>query len=732
METTLNQITTLLIEPPGNLIYHTILMFSVVMALQAALVNSSRMPKPAKGRMVLGLAVVLLFQMAMFIISGLAWQGLINARLVFPPFDRAVLFLSMVWIIWMWAAPENNRFADVAVAITTLLGIVFLFFTVSLWRAEGIAKTYNGTYLDWGWQIATLAVSIIGLIGISLRQPAGRGAGFAFIIIIMAGICFHLVLLQKSANLSGIIRLFSLCAFPLLPVLAQRFTVETNAQTVATTATNKGTEVDNRKRMTSEPRTVSAWLKLANQTDPDQIQIALTRAVSRTLLADFTFLVYIDAEMGSLEIKCGYDLIREEPIAGSRLSFSSVPELVSSIQHGKPLRLSTNGTAPQDLISLTRIFGLNESGHLLAIPLMVSPGVWSAGLVLLTPYSNRLWNAEDQNFLNGMSEAISQVLQRISAINDFRVKDEQSQYEINDLRRQVENLQVEAENLRLAAANQSNQRLPAYEMDKLSDLSTFAELQQEAQNTIQRLQNENDELHRLLVRNGPFAEIPEVPVSTGPDQVKNRVLEPGNHIAVDGWNLDQEESSVGLTDQETDRPATALTHSQDTRDPGVDQLPSMAAFEQIIDQAISATSGLFRDKSITVQIRFPDSLGVVRVNDSVWRQVLVELLQNAAASTPANGIVGLKIEITKTDQPASILSFQITDYCGNNVEGLQVSGEKPDPNQSAMLNIENFDLALSNVKTQVEAHNGSIQWNTTVEGERRVTLHLPVQIGSNE
>jgi len=731
METTLNQILNLLIEPQGNLIYHTILAFSVVMALQAALINRIRMPKPVQWRTVLGLAVVLVFQLAMFLTSGLAWQGLFNSHLLIPPLDRAVLFITLVWIIWMWAIPDRNRPADVGVAILTFLGIILLFFTVTSWNAEGPSQPFNGTYLDWGWQIATLAVCIIGLIGFFIRQPAGWEAGVGFLIIIMAGLCLHLVFLQPSADLSGIIRVFSLCAFPLLPVLAQRFPVNKGEKILPAAGETKRTEADARKRLTSEPRTVSAWLKVANQTDPDQVQIALTRAISRTLLADFTFLVHIDQEMGSLEIKCGYDLIREEPIAGTRLSISSVPALVSSIQRGKPLRLSTNGTPPQDLISLTRVFGLNESGHLLAVPLMVNPGVWSAGLVLLTPYSNRVWNVDDQNFLNGMSESLSQVLQRVSAINDSRIKAEQSQYEIEDLRRQVENLQIEARNLRLASENQSNQILPAYVPEMLPEISNRMALQQEAQNTIQRLQTENDELHRLLVRNGPFADVLEDPAATYSDHESNRNLEVDGQIGI-GVPPFNEESRGRLTDERPDSSTNNLIPSQDLRESGVDQHPVLIDFEEIIDQAIQASSDLFRDKSITLQFNFPESLGAVRVDNDVWQHVMVELLQNAATSTPTDGIVRLKIEFPETGQPPSLLSFQITDGCSNNVDSLPISGDIFDSNQSILQTTGEFDLALLKLKTQVETHNGRILWDATGDGWKQVNLLLPVQIGSDQ
>ena len=72
METTITQLLDLLIAPPGNLVYHTVLAFSVVMALQAAIFNTARMSRPTHRRTMLGLAVVLVFQLAMFLASGLA------------------------------------------------------------------------------------------------------------------------------------------------------------------------------------------------------------------------------------------------------------------------------------------------------------------------------------------------------------------------------------------------------------------------------------------------------------------------------------------------------------------------------------------------------------------------------------------------------------------------------------------------------------------------------------
>ena len=85
-----NQIFTLLTTPPGNLVYHIVLVFSIAGALQGAIqfLRSSQFPQAR--RMVLGLGILLGLQVFLFIVSGLAWQGLLDSKAVLPPLDRAV------------------------------------------------------------------------------------------------------------------------------------------------------------------------------------------------------------------------------------------------------------------------------------------------------------------------------------------------------------------------------------------------------------------------------------------------------------------------------------------------------------------------------------------------------------------------------------------------------------------------------------------------------------------
>lgn len=790
MVTTITQLLNVLTAPPGNLVYHTVLAFSVVMALQAAIFNTARMSRPTHRRTMLGLAVVLVFQLSMFLASGLAWQGLFNAHLLLPPLDRAVQFLSLAWIIWMWAAPTRNRAADAGLAILTLLGIIALVFSWSSWDATGAALPFNGSWLDWAWQIGSLAFAIIGLIGLTLSRPARWGNGVAFLLLAGFGIGAHLLFTQTDADLSGFIRLALLCAFPLLPALAQRTATSTDSETnQADLPQTNSVDVEGRKRLGGDPRTIYAWLQLANQAEPQETGIALTRAVAQTMLADFTFLVRMESNLGSMVVDCGYDLIREEPIAGANLPLSQVPALFSALSRGKPLRLATNGTPPQDLVSLARAFGLNESGHLLAVPLMAQPGAWGAGLVLLTPYSNRLWTSEDQNFLTGMTDLLSQVIQRASTKSEIQLKTEQGQFEIQDLQRQLESLQGElAQERELSSARNSQIGSQiSSENANPSDQATWLEVQQAAQEAILRLEAENEELRRLLTKNQPVAQAAEDKEFLEAEmrltleelaRLQNQLADANKRaahlekLATDGERLpDEEREMIASIYQELRQPLSSIVgytdlllgesvgiigalqrkflerikSSSDRLRALIDDLlrisnlqhgskdfnPKAVELEEIIDQALTETSGYLRDKSITLQLDLPETLPSIHADRDALQQVLVQLIQNAGAVTPVDGTVSLQVEIQDKSPDGQAVAIHVTD-CGGGIapEDLsRVFSRRYRAENALIQGIGDTGVGLSIVKTLVEMHGGRI-WVDSTPGEGSIfSVLLPLQSG---
>jgi hypothetical protein len=72
MDSLLTQTFTLLTNPPGNLIYHLVLVFSVAGALQSAFNHWRSSEFPQARRALMGLTILLVAQLTLFAFSGLA------------------------------------------------------------------------------------------------------------------------------------------------------------------------------------------------------------------------------------------------------------------------------------------------------------------------------------------------------------------------------------------------------------------------------------------------------------------------------------------------------------------------------------------------------------------------------------------------------------------------------------------------------------------------------------
>ncbi len=224
----LGQILTLLTTPPGNLIYHIVLVFSIAGALQGAIQSLRSSNFPQARRTVIGLGIMLGLQLVLFVISGLTWQGLLNSQMVFPPLDRAVTLLTLVWIAWLWAFPEPVRLADAATLLLNLLGITVFGLTLVFW-AQKPASSFNLSGYETVWQVFSIAVILLGTLGLVLRKPNGWSNGLAMLILGFFGHLASLVY-PMDGNFPGFVRLAQLAMFPILLTLSQRFPVPTQVR----------------------------------------------------------------------------------------------------------------------------------------------------------------------------------------------------------------------------------------------------------------------------------------------------------------------------------------------------------------------------------------------------------------------------------------------------------------------------------------------------------------------
>ena len=302
------QAFSLLADPPGNLLYHLVLVFSIAGALQGAFIHWRISAFPQARRTVLGLTILMIPQVILFVISGLGWQGIINLTVFLPPLDRAMTLLGLVWIIWLWSFPEPNRAVDAAAILQTLFILTGLALSLAAWGQDPPGTLYNTTFQELIWQIASLLVIAMGIVILFSRRPNGWINGLAVLLLALAGHSLHLIFWRPGGNYPGIV-----------PVVYGHLSLPDDAAAALPHAScepagyhQTGCPGGRAPALQGGPKTFHALLALAAETNPERVSEAITRGIAQTLLAELCFLIHMTDDKSQMVIASGYDLIREE------------------------------------------------------------------------------------------------------------------------------------------------------------------------------------------------------------------------------------------------------------------------------------------------------------------------------------------------------------------------------------------------------------------------------------
>ena len=771
----LGQIFTLLTTPPGNLVYHIVLVFSIAGALQGAIQSLRSSNFPQARRTVIGLSIMLGLQLFLFIISGLTWQGLVNSQMVFPPLDRAVTLLTLVWIAWLWAFPEPLRMADAATLLLNLLGITVFGLTLAFW-VQKPTSSFNQTVYETVWQVFSIAVILLGTLGLVLRKPNGWSYGLAMLILAFFGHLASLVF-RMDGNFPGFVRLAQLAMFPILLTLSQRFPVPAQVRPPVAKSKKPDEPIQERRRYSTDPKTFHALMTLAAETDPGKIGQAMARGIAQAMLADLCFLITL-GEDKSLSISCGYDLIREENLGGSTIDRESIPLLANAIQRGRPLRLPASSTS-SDLKGLGQILSLSNPGNLLSVPVSTRERGPLGSILILSPYSNRLWSAEDQTFLSNVTTLFIPILERGQRISALEMERDQSVREAHTVVEQA----TEAKNKyeQMASELEGQQQKTVQSQLQAENMAALLIMQEEAQKSIEQLKAENEqlrntggvpseandhmerELHQTLEEmahmqnsladaNIKILELekrPAAPITTEQVEViasiSQELRQPMSSIV--GYTDLLMGESVGILGALQRKFVERIKASTERIGGLVDDLIQITNLETgkmefnpeeidlnlIIDNAMAYTSTQIREKNITLRLDLTGTSPHIQTDRDALQQILIHLLQNATAATHAEGNITLRVQMQSEDGN-QFISIQVADNGGGIApEDIgRVFARRYRAEHSLIQGLGDTGVGLSIAKTLVEAQNGRIWVETEAGVGSTFSVLMPVSEESTE
>jgi len=775
MESTILEIFEIITTSPGNLIVHLALIICVMVTLQAVLVARRSSPPGMAGRMILGLGAILAGQLVLFVASGLVWQGIYDPHLLLPPLDRALITWCLVWIAWLWCAPTKSPVADSFNGLLNLIVIILILFTFTGWSDGGLQQSFNSTWYDWGWGVFSVFIILLGMVFLVIQRPEGWGIGLGMLLWNLAGHVGHVLWGDPQSDFAAAVRLAQLISYPMLPSLAHRFL----SRPVEPTKTTQTIETENKRRYTADPRAVYAWLRVAVEREPEKLRSALARAFAQTMLADLCFLVQKPAAGGGLSFDFGYDLIRDEEIPSKTINQAEIPNLAGAVLRGRPIRLGDSGQVGPDLQQLANTLGLEKPGNLLSIPLLSGEQNWGS-VVLLSPYSGRVWSSADQNYLLSCMENVVHLLDRKNNAEKPAATHILKEATGHDNTDQIETLRALAAHLHDENQELNARLAQAVDSGRSDDLEALNIVQRESQEVIRQLQEENERLSDALdgVGEHPAMKQLEDELRASLEEVARlqNVLAGANMkiLALEMQNRPAESEDPDAqeimfsTIQELRQPITSIIGYTDLLmaetvgllgtlqrkflervrastermrsllddliritiieggklEPGSDLVDTA----EVIDSALAATRGQIQEKGISLSLDLPDELPKLQADRDSIEQILIHLLQNACSVTPPDGRIHFRAALEDSEEWPYLL-FQIRDSGGGiapeDMPRIFFRNFRAD--NPLIQGIGDRGVGLSIAKVLVEAHDGRI-WVDSIPGESAVfSVLLPVR-----
>lgn len=464
------QAIELLTRPPGDLVYHLIVLFALEAMLGFAIVRARRTgwTAPLRQLAIMG-AVVLAGRVALMIVALLSLQGIppdvVLATVLTPPLERAIDLVSLGFLAWAFVPLLRER-AQLGLGLLIVNSIAAaIAYTVlaGQWSAQVL---YTATSQETVWQVWSLAIAslavVISAIGPRPRhlhraapRPAAHvprssgawdvggtvqvsGVAVAAFVFLAGGHALQLTVPLAGSHIAAWVRLAQLAAYPMLAVVVYQLTTTGETRVEAAPLTPAASPEFN----PADPiwQASAAIHTLTPTADVPLVLQHVAAKLAEALKAEVAAIGLRDPGSDAIELSVIHHP-GAAPSLGARLAVSRQPILQRTFERGRPVIVGKSEAA----LKLAEVYGLLGSfvtGPLLAAPLIDDGQL--AGVVLLgNPTSGREWTTLDAQHAGLLSAQLATAL----AVTR---RSQQLAARADDLARAVRKIETEATQRRLA------------------------------------------------------------------------------------------------------------------------------------------------------------------------------------------------------------------------------------------------------------------------------------------
>jgi signal transduction histidine kinase len=625
----------------------------IILAVAAALVKIYllwRRGRFTQGyRMVIGLSALLIARLATFLLTYLGWQ----AQQQFSPdllaLDQTSALIGIILISWMWNFPEQSREIDLLTILITLGAAALIGLQLTAFPA--LLEGPLGAMAFWqGFSITFLVIST-GLI--LIRKPNLWHHGLFMMGILLIGSILTLL----GGNLD-ILHLSQLAAYPLLLVLGDRFPIGVSRPSDQPEEQQLG-----RRHFSVEYNILAIIEQLFNAKDRSGILYKIAKTTAYLILSDLTLVIDTPDQHGKIRVIAGYDLIREEPLQAVTLDSKSIPLISNYIERGKMLHIPASSTS-RDLSHLAKMLQLTNPGHLLASPVHVAGANKTIGVILFSPFSNRPWTKEDQDYIQLLCKLYEQAFDHHLATEVEN--DEGVHSTIQDL----------------------SSKLTALSKDKLKLREDIALLSKEHQNLLLDQSSLQKKYNRLLSWGNALQRHLEMLVNLSEKESTEALRK---YIAVIEKELSQVREEGDYKEPAELSTATEKIIQTTEADPDSSRPANLV---EAIDSCLQDIQSEIDKKQLTTIVDLPDDPPLLKMNHALFREIFSFLISNAVTETDSAGELQIRTQIYKEDHSQHFAHIKVTDqgegYYPDEIAGIlndHLTAEQQDQLSQVMTNL---------------------------------------------
>jgi signal transduction histidine kinase len=401
----------LLLAPPGGLVYHLLILFSLeaILGLAVGAWRRRRIggPEEIPGILVVAAAGMLLARLVLIVVALLGLSETRSAATVMPPLERAMdttVILLLAWVLLPW-----GRYRDLSWFFPGfgLLGTAIVFaLLLPGWQANLAANPslfYNGTLQEAVWLLVRLALLGLAALGLLWRREREWGLWLSVLLLLIVGQVLQLLAPDRTVHIAGWERLVQLMAFPLLAVVVyRRMMGELSLRAYELEEASQ----DSLSQIAGLIYLLESAQRTVATLDLDEVLTRAVQEVVRILKVDVCGLIFpTDAAQDEASLAAVYSPHGQGTTRVTQFSLTEHPALGHAIKRKKQVAIAA--TADQSQVrELYVLMGNSGVGPLLIQPLLYN-GTAIGALLLGNPVSQQPFNGSQQKLCQALSRQVA-------------------------------------------------------------------------------------------------------------------------------------------------------------------------------------------------------------------------------------------------------------------------------------------------------------------------------------